>query len=232
MSISRYAAWSKAHHSIGRTHLTAVASMGLVLLGLSACSSSTNLTPPSNPLRSTTSSASATPLASSATSSTTAVAPEVNPAGDIPDNQVFVAWSPSPATYTVKVPEGWARTDGASSTKFSDKLNSIVISSVAATGPPTISSETRAVKAIAPTSTGFVLGNVTAITRLAGKTILSLYRADAPADPVTGKVVNDEVQRYTFWKNSQSVTLTLAGPRGADNVDPWRIVTDSFAWSP
>jgi len=25
--------------------------------------------------------------------------------------------------------------------------------------------------------------------------------------------------------------LTLSGPVGADNVDPWRIVTDSLAWS-
>jgi len=26
------------------------------------------------------------------------------------------------------------------------------------------------------------------------------------------------------------VVLTLAGPKGADNVDPWRTVTDSLAW--
>jgi hypothetical protein len=25
--------------------------------------------------------------------------------------------------------------------------------------------------------------------------------------------------------------LTLTGPVGADNVDPWKIVTDSFKWS-
>jgi hypothetical protein len=24
--------------------------------------------------------------------------------------------------------------------------------------------------------------------------------------------------------------LTLSGPKGADNVDPWRIVSDSLKW--
>ena len=36
--------------------------------------------------------------------------PEVNPAGDIPDNQAYVAYAPPGAGYSVKVPEGWART--------------------------------------------------------------------------------------------------------------------------
>jgi hypothetical protein len=28
------------------------------------------------------------------------------------------------------------------------------------------------------------------------------------------------------------VTIVLSGAVGADNVDPWRTVTDSFAWLP
>ena len=38
-----------------------------------------------------------------------APAKEVSPAGDIPDDQAFVAYAPA-AGFTVKVPEGWART--------------------------------------------------------------------------------------------------------------------------
>ena len=56
------------------------------------------------------------------------------------------------------------------------------------------------------------------------------YRADADPDPVTGKVVHDDVERYEFWKAGKTVILALSGPQGADNVDPWRIVTDSLAW--
>src|SRR3954452_163495 len=36
--------------------------------------------------------------------------PEVNPAGDIPDTQAYVAYSPPGAGFSVKVPEGWSRT--------------------------------------------------------------------------------------------------------------------------
>jgi hypothetical protein len=31
--------------------------------------------------------------------------------------------------------------------------------------------------------------------------------------------------------DGREVVLTLSGPKGADNVDPWRIVTDSLRWS-
>ena len=48
----------------------------------------------------------------------------------------------------------------------------------------------------------------------------------------TGKVTAQSVERYEFFRNGRTVTLTLAGPVGADNVDPWRRITDSFAWSP
>ena len=57
------------------------------------------------------------------------------------------------------------------------------------------------------------------------------YRADAPADPVTGKARNDDVERYVFHRGGTTAVLTLSGPHGADNVDPWRIVTDSFHWA-
>ena len=66
--------------------------------------------------------------------------------------------------------------------------------------------------------------------RSAGTAVRTVYRVDGPADPVTGKTVNDDVETYTFWRNGRQVTLRLSGPHGADNVDPWKIVTDSFAW--
>ena len=41
--------------------------------------------------------------------------------------------------------------------------------------------------------------------------------------------VND-VERYEFRHGADTVVLILSGPKGADNVDPWRIVTDSLRW--
>jgi len=57
------------------------------------------------------------------------------------------------------------------------------------------------------------------------------YQADSRADPVTGKVHTNAVERYLFFRHGTEVQLTLAGPKGADNVDPWRIVTESLRWT-
>ncbi|HXS43422.1 MAG TPA: hypothetical protein VN751_02255, partial [Solirubrobacteraceae bacterium] len=66
-------------------------------------------------------------------------APEVNPAGDIPDNQAYVAYTPPGGGFTVKVPEGWSRSDTGSTTTFTDKLNAIRVQSVPAHAPLTVS---------------------------------------------------------------------------------------------
>jgi hypothetical protein len=60
--------------------------------------------------------------------------------------------------------------------------------------------------------------------------VLLTYLGDTAPDPVTGKAVHDTFERYAFYRNGHEVDLTLSGPVGADNVDPWKIVTDSFGW--
>ena len=47
---------------------------------------------------------------------------------------------------------------------------------------------------------------------------------------VTGKVRRNAVERYVFFHGGRDVVLTLSGPAGADNVDPWKLVTDSLRW--
>lgn len=68
------------------------------------------------------------------------------------------------------------------------------------------------------------------MTRKAGPVVLLTYQGDSAKDPVTGKVVRDAFERYAFYRQGHEVDLTLSGPVNADNVDPWRIVSDSFAW--
>ncbi|SEO45804.1 hypothetical protein [Actinacidiphila rubida] len=188
---------------------------------------------------SNTSSTSATAATASATSATadsptSASAPpaaESNPAGDIPDNQAYVAFSPAGGGFTVKVPEGWARTDAGAVTTFTDKLNRIRIEARSVGAAPTPSNVTATVvPQLRQAVANFTSPKVSAITREAGQAVLLTYRGDAAADPVTGKVVNDAFERYAFHQAGREVDLTLSGPVGADNVDPWRIVTDSLAW--
>lgn len=172
-----------------------------------------------------------TPTTATPPSAASRNAPEVNPAGDIPDNQVFVPYSPPGGRFTVKVPEGWGRTARAGTVSFTDKLNTISMETRPAPTAPTVASARQAeLPAIRSASRRYEPGSVTQVRRAGGDVVLVTFKADAPADPVTGKVVHDAVERYEFWRGGTEAILTLAGPVGADNVDPWRIVSDSFRW--
>jgi hypothetical protein len=157
---------------------------------------------------------------------------EVSPPGDIPDNQAFVAYSPKGGDYSVKVPEGWARTAAGGTVTFTDKLNAISMREVAARAPLTAARATGTeLPRLAATVKGFQAAKVGTVDRHAGRAVRITYLADAKPDPVTGKAGTDAVERYAFFHGGHLVTLTLSGPKGADNVDPWMIVSDSLRWS-
>jgi len=167
-----------------------------------------------------------------ATSQSAAAATESNPSGDIPDNQAYVAFSPAGGGYSVKIPEGWSRTSTATSTSFTDKLNHIEVSMVAAPAQPSIASVTTTdVPSIQARVPKFAMGKVTSVVRRGGRAVLLTYQGDSVPDQVTGKVIRDAFERYTFYRAGKRVDLTLSGPTNADNVDPWRIVSDSLRWS-
>jgi hypothetical protein len=170
--------------------------------------------------------------AGAAKSTKTKTTKEVSPAGDIPDNQAFVPYTPKSGGYTVSVPEGWARTESAGATSFTDKLNTIRLESgKVATAPTTASIVSVDLPVIRTTEPKVVGGKAASVNRKAGKAVLLTYRRDSATNAVTGKVAHEAVERYEFWRNGTQVTLTLSGPVGADNVDPWKIVTDSFVWA-
>ncbi|GAA1560536.1 lipoprotein [Kribbella hippodromi] len=157
------------------------------------------------------------------------VATESNPPGDIPDNQAFVTFTAS--GFAVKVPEGWARSNTPTTTSFTDKLNRIEVSSTPATTAPTPQSVTsKLVPDLRRTVPRFTMGKVSQVTRPAGQVVLITYQGDSAQDPVTGKVVRDAFERYVFYRAGKQLSLTLAGPVNADNVDPWKIVSDSVRW--
>ncbi|MFF0217614.1 hypothetical protein [Streptomyces vinaceus] len=157
---------------------------------------------------------------------------ESNPAGDIPDDQAYVTYRADSGGFTLKVPEGWSRTDAANGdVTFTDKLNRITAHTAAATAPATAQSVNASVVPVLRGQVpGFTAGEVTTITRPAGTAVLLTYQGDGPVDPVTGKAVRDSFERYAFFHSGRETALTLSGPVGADNVDPWRTVTDSLRW--
>jgi hypothetical protein len=210
---------------IPRLGFASITGAALALALLAACASG-----------STTKATKAKPSPSTAaTTSTTASsvgnpnAPEAPVAGDIPDNQAFVAFNGG--GYTIKVPEGWARSSAGGAVVFSDRYNAIRIETRASSAAPTVASVgSTDVPALRASNSGFTLGKVTTVSRAAGPAVLVTYQAESAADPVTSKKVLLDVERYGFWKNGSTTTITLSAPRGSDNVDPWKIITNSFAW--
>ena len=173
------------------------------------------------------------PSGSAADSGTvTSAAPESNPAGDIPDTQAFVPFTPPGGLFTVSVPEGWARSTDGAATIFTDKANTVRIETAPRADAPTPSRSgrriagDRVIHGRLPSRDG----DCGAAQGRAGDRD-HLPRHAQPPNPVTGKTGTDAFERYEFWRNGHEVVLTLSGPAGADNVDPWRTITDSLQWT-
>ena len=159
-------------------------------------------------------------------------APEKSPPGDIPDNQAFVRFSVPGRGFSVKVPEGWSRSASGGAIVFTDKLNTIRLESRPASAPLSVGAAKRTVvPQLARAVKGYRPGTVSEVTRSAGKALRITYLARAAANPVTGKAGVDAVERYFFFHQGRDAVVTLSGPKGADNVDPWRLVTNSLRWT-
>jgi hypothetical protein len=161
----------------------------------------------------------------------TAITPEVNPPGDIPDSQVFIRFS-SPDGFSLKVPEGWARSDAAHASVFSDKYNRIAIDTSDWTKPldlalakellaPAIEKAGRAVK----------MQKVVAIKMKSGDAIRIIYESNSEPNAITNKQVREENETFYYAKNGKLVRLDLSAPKGADNVDQWKLISSSLKWN-
>lgn len=241
-----------------RATTTMIVTVSVFTIGAAACSSNGTTSPSTTSTGSPTTTLTASSTTSTVTiATTTAVAPVTTPAsvvvtqpvpattlagavdpnapevvepGDIPDNQAFVAFASADGIYSVKVPEGWARTETNGVVAFTDKYNSITVRSTTATAAPTVSSVTSSgLTDVTPDPT-FALTDVTPVTRKAGDGVLATFEIGSAPNPVTGKKALLAVERYVFFHNGTEVTLTLSGAKGADNVDPWKIVSDSLTW--
>ncbi len=47
---------------------------------------------------------------------------------------------------------------------------------------------------------------------------------------MTNKAIRLENERYLYFKGGNLVTLEFYAPKGADNVDQWRMMSNSFRW--
>ncbi len=157
---------------------------------------------------------------------------DVSEAGDIPDTQAFVPFTYPAGRIMVKVPEGWAGSETAGTVRFADRFNAVELSSTNRPSAPTVASATQdEVPALRASVPGFASPNVSTVIRPAGPVVVVTYQADSPKDAVTGASRRLTVERYEYWKDGTETIVTVSAPIGADNVDPWKTVTGSVAWT-
>jgi hypothetical protein len=160
----------------------------------------------------------------------TAVKPEINPPGDIPDSQVFIRFE-SPAGFSFKVPEGWARSDSANQSIFNDKYNRISISSGALSQPLDLAyGKSILVPAIEKSGRAVSISKVLSVKLKTGDAIRVIYESNSEPNAVTNKQVREENETFFYAKDGKLVTLALSAPKGADNVDQWKLISSSFRW--
>ncbi len=158
------------------------------------------------------------------------LAPETNPPGDIPDTQTFIAYS-DPSGYTLEVPEGWSRSTNANTVLFVSKFDGVSVTLKPAAAAPSLASvQQTEIPALAQGERAFQPGKVDLLQLPGGQAVHIMATANSDPDPVTSKQVRLEEQFYLFYHNGQLVILKVWAPLGADNVDQWKHMSESFGW--
>ena len=156
--------------------------------------------------------------------------PETNTPGDIPDSQAFVTYT-SPAGFSVKVPEGWARTERPDGASFADKYGTVDISVTRTAVAPTLkqASEEEAAR-LAKSGHAVRIPAIRRITLPAGPAMQIVYTSNSEPNAVTDKQIRLENNRYLLDQAGREVALTFSAPAGADNADQWQLMARSFRW--
>jgi hypothetical protein len=158
------------------------------------------------------------------------VAVERNPPGDIPDTQVFVTYE-SPLGFVIRIPEGWSRTDDAKSVRFSDKYNTVeIVISPLATAPTAESVKASQALELEKSDRAVKVTKVKEVKVKGGSAVVVSYTSNSEPNPVTNKQIRLEHDRYFFYKGGKLGTLDMMAPQGADNVDDWSLMANSFRW--
>ncbi len=192
-------------------------------------SSSTAASPATSAATTTTASASGRVLCGSAAPATSSEAASTA-AGDIPDNQQFLTFNNREGGYSIKYPEGWARSGSGTNVTFRDKSNTITIQ-VAPGSAPTPGSVSKQLEQQAASDPCLSPGTPETASVGSNQAVKVTYTTRGAKSPVTGQRFKVSVDRYVFFKGGKVATVDLANPVGVDNVDAYRMISESFRWS-
>jgi len=150
--------------------------------------------------------------------------------GDIPDNQAFLTFTDPSAGFSIRYPEGWARTSGREEVTFQDRANVIHIA-VGAGAPPTPAQASAAVARMKMTDPTIAAAGAPVRVEINGSPVVKVtYTRLSKPDPVTGKRLSITIDRYEYAHGGKMAIVDLGTPKGVDNVDAYRTISRSFRW--
>jgi hypothetical protein len=153
-----------------------------------------------------------------------------NASGDVPDNAVFLTYRDPRLGYSIQYVEGWQVTPAPDGVAIHDKDSSETVRVVplpADIAACVASVELPALQAMPR----FSLMSQDRV-RVNGRRVIHLrYHLPSPPDPVTGKRVPSTVDRYYVPGPGAMAVVSLSTPDGVDNVDAFRQMILSLAWS-
>ncbi|SEB99478.1 hypothetical protein SAMN05444161_0293 [Rhizobiales bacterium GAS191] len=159
-----------------------------------------------------------------------AMAPEKNPPGDIPDNQVFITYQ-SPLGFSLKVPEGWARKETPSGVSFADKYGEIDVTvAPSSAAPSAASARLREAAELEKNGRAVKISAIKGVKLTSGPAVQIVYTSNSDPNPVTNKQIRLENELYLIEHMGKLATLTFSAPAGADNADQWTLMAGSFRW--
>jgi hypothetical protein len=165
-----------------------------------------------------------TPLKGNALQTQAPVPAESNPPGDIPDSTAFVPYKSSSGQFKITVPEGWARRTKPSQVTFTSKLNQVDVRWGSR------SSAKAEINVLGRKVPAFQLEKTSNVTLPGGPATLIQYQQNSKPNAVTGQQYRLERLQFDFVRASREAALTLSSTVGADNVDAWRTISESFRW--
>jgi hypothetical protein len=101
-----------------------------------------------------------------------------------------------------------------------------------APSPPTVASvRAKEVKQIASNVRAVKITGISEETLASGaKAVAIRYTSNSNPSAITNKQVRLENVTYILYKNGKEAMLTMWAPVGADNVDQWNRMANSFRW--
>ena len=149
--------------------------------------------------------------------------------GDIPDNQNFLVYRDKRVGFSIKYPEGWSQRKSADGISFQDK-NNLVRVEVRKGQAPTVASVTADLQKLKTTNPTLKAQTPKQVSLKAGPAIKVTYTTTSAPNPVTGKRVVLMVDRYELARKGRVAVIDLGTPTGVDNVDAYRLMSESFTW--